>query len=214
MKIFSFKKITILGLLLAVGSWTKIVKAAPVVNLEIKHFQNTTRTVVAEVYPGHGVNLVFTKLEMTAQVVWLDDQSRIGISFDGVLCEKSADLACTSSGGGANVVHISLHKDIFSICHLYPEDPEPQRKLREFECGDLKEHTPTRSTSLSILLKGNGGSEFIVLDLKPQLNKDIPSDRTHTIFVIPNSEPIPPAIVPINSQQILDDRWMRRSSPT
>ena len=207
------KKISALGLLL-VSNWLALpAKATSVWKLEVKHFQNPQRTVSFDLYPAHGVNIVFTPLGMTAKVVWLDDISRVGLSFDGVLCEKWLDNTCKSSDGGANVIHVTLHKDVFQICHLPKDDPDALSKSEQLEC-DLPEHSPDRTTSVSILLQGNGTSEFIVIDINPQPGIIPPSDRVNTIFVVPNTAPLLPQIGNLKPSKNNKQNQIQSESPS
>ena len=186
-KIFP-RKIVVVGLLLGTSWFAPLVKANSVWFLEMKHFQNSARTLAFDVYPGHGVNIVFTQAQMKAKVVWLDDMSRIGLSFDGVLCEKWVDKSCTASNkNGASVIHLTLHKDIFQVCYHQSDLVEPLTLQEQLEC-DPKEKSLTGKTSLSILLEGaNGESQFIVVDINPRPLEVAPSNRVNTIFVNRNS---------------------------
>lgn len=193
MKLFSFKKVAALGAAFA-ASIVLPVRATSVVNLEIKHLQNTVRTYTVNLYPAKGVNIAFFKLGMKAKVVWLDDMRRIGLSFDGVLCEKWVNNSCTSDNSGANVIHLSLNKDVVALCQRQYEDPTSVEA--EVSCNDLKEQSSSQSTSLSVMLVGQTGTELIVIDIQPMPYVDAPVSRTHTIFVVPNTTPIVKPIVP------------------
>jgi len=195
MKLLPFKKIAALGAAFA-ASIILPARATSVVNLELKHLQNTSRAYTVDLYPAKGVNIAFFKLGMKAKVVWLDDMRRVALSFDGVLCEKWNENSCTSDNGGANVIHLSLNKDVVAICQRQYDDPASVQA--EVECNDLKEQSANQSTSLSIMLESETDMELIVIDIQPMPYADAPSSRTHTVFIVPNTSPI---VVPLPKRQ-------------
>jgi hypothetical protein len=63
--------------------------------------------VTLPVYRGIGLNLNFIPTGETIKKAWLDDPSRIAVSFDGNLCEALQGQGCANNGGsGATVVHL------------------------------------------------------------------------------------------------------------
>ncbi|MGF1485934.1 MAG: hypothetical protein ACFBSE_02355 [Prochloraceae cyanobacterium] len=157
--------------------------------LQLKDFDNPTRTIEFPVYPGHSVNIILIPSGMAAKVAWLDDLSYFGLSFDGVLCEKNADNACTPNQGKADVIHLTLHKNIYEICYL-PPDPnlflsESEIKKHKRFC-DPGSHNKSRKTSLTLLVEGQGKKKVLVFDLIPKIGKEAPMGRVTKIYVTPN----------------------------
>lgn len=66
--------------------------------------------VIVEVAPGRGTNINFIPTGETIKKAWLDDLSRILLSFDKNLCiAGSLDQNCNNEGEGATVGHLRLN---------------------------------------------------------------------------------------------------------
>ncbi len=62
--------------------------------------------VTLEVAPGLGLNLNLISTGEVVKKAWIDDPSRITLSFDGNLCQPMSDNQSAScSDAGATVVH-------------------------------------------------------------------------------------------------------------
>lgn len=72
-------------------------------------------TVTLKVSPGQGLNINFIPTGETIKKAWLDDPSRIALSFDGTLCQSSTtnDSQQTNCNNeGATVIHLRQIKSI------------------------------------------------------------------------------------------------------
>lgn len=176
-------------------------------NLELKDFDNKSRTFGIDLYRGHSVNIILIPSEMTAKVAWLDDLSHVGLSFDGVLCEKWLNESCTADSGSASVIHLNLHKDIYSICYLPADDPLALNAVEKAKC-DIASHSDDLSTSLTLLVEGNGKKKVLVFELFPKLNEIAPHDRVRKIYINPDSKPIflPGSKELQNPKQIIEEK--------
>ncbi len=96
--------------------------------------------------PGYGLVINFLPVGETIVKAWLDDPSRIALSFDGQLCQDGAN--CTNTG--ANVIHLKQIQPINipyithsstgeTLLTLIAEGAQGQRKLYQFTI------TPTNS---------------------------------------------------------------------
>ena len=96
--------------------------------------------------PGYGLVINFLPVGETVVKAWLDDPSRIALSFDGELCQDGAN--CTNTG--ANVIHLKQIQPINipyithsstgeTLLTLIAQNMEGQRKLYQFTI------TPTNS---------------------------------------------------------------------
>jgi len=69
--------------------------------------QGTNGTIVTlEVSPGYGLNINLIPTEEVVKKAWIDDPSRIALSFDGNLCQWKSEQQQSCSNEGATVVHL------------------------------------------------------------------------------------------------------------
>lgn len=67
--------------------------------------QGTNGSVITlEVAPGYGLNINLIPTGEVVKKAWIDDPSRIVLSFDGNLCQSSGDSECNNEG--ATVIHL------------------------------------------------------------------------------------------------------------
>ena len=92
--------------------------------------------------PGYGLVINFLPVGETIVKAWLDDPSRIALSFDGELCQDGA--SCTNTG--ANVIH-----------------------LKQIQPLDLPyiTHSPTGETLLTLLAEGAQGRKLYQFTIIP-----------------------------------------------
>ncbi len=73
--------------------------------------QGTTGSIVTlEVAPGYGLNINLIPTGEILKKAWIDDPSRIVLSFDGNLCQQSDNSECNNEG--ATVIHLRQIKPI------------------------------------------------------------------------------------------------------
>ncbi|WP_250126335.1 hypothetical protein [Chroococcidiopsis sp. CCMEE 29] len=69
--------------------------------------QGTNGTIVTlEVSPGYGLNINLIPTGEVVKKAWIDDPSRIALSFDGNLCQWKSEQQQSCSNEGATVVHL------------------------------------------------------------------------------------------------------------
>ncbi|PSB46505.1 hypothetical protein C7B80_13030 [Cyanosarcina cf. burmensis CCALA 770] len=69
--------------------------------------QGTNGAIVTlEVSPGYGLNINLIPTGEVVKKAWIDDPSRIALSFDGNLCQWRGDRQQSCSNEGATVVHL------------------------------------------------------------------------------------------------------------
>lgn len=69
-------------------------------------------TVTLKVSPGQGLNINFIPTGETIKKAWIDDPSRIALSFDGNLCQRSGSDQQECTNEGATVIHLRQIKPI------------------------------------------------------------------------------------------------------
>jgi hypothetical protein len=69
--------------------------------------QGTNGAIVTlEVSPGYGLNINLIPTGEVVKKAWIDDPSRIALSFDGNLCQWKSDRQQPCSNEGATVIHL------------------------------------------------------------------------------------------------------------
>ena len=190
MKHFLFKKIgPLITPLLLINLGVERANAASVWNLELRDFKNKSQTISFDVYKGLSVNIILIPSGMEAKVAWIDDISYIGLSFDGVLCEKWLDDSCRPNDGSASVVHVNLHKNVYQICNYPPDHPLALNSMEQQVC-DPGTHSDDLRTSLTLLVEGQGKKQLLVFDVIPKLEGLPPRDRVTKIYINPDSKPV------------------------
>ena len=63
-------------------------------------------TVTLEVSPGYGLNINLIPTGEVVKKAWIDDPSRIALSFDGSLCQWRGERQQSCSNEGATVIHL------------------------------------------------------------------------------------------------------------
>lgn len=63
-------------------------------------------TVTLEVSPGYGLNINLIPTGEVVKKAWIDDPSRIALSFDGNLCQWKSERQQSCSNEGATVIHL------------------------------------------------------------------------------------------------------------
>ncbi|WP_013334961.1 hypothetical protein [Gloeothece verrucosa] len=118
------------------------------------------RPAQVNIYPGLGVALNFIPIG-TVQKIWLDDPSRIVLSFDGNLCSVSENSNC-SQQEGATVVHL--------------------RQIKAIEFPNII-RSADGSTMLTVIVSGGGGRNLYQFRLIPtRKTSNIPPCTTFTIL--------------------------------
>lgn len=118
------------------------------------------------VWSGYGLNLNFIPSGEMIKKVWLDDPSRITLSFDGQLCQSDAN--CTNQG--ATVIHLKQIEEI-----NFPNIPQ----------------SATGETLLTVITEGESGRNLYQFKVKPAFGE--PDYTTVNIKPLP---PVTPPLKP------------------
>lgn len=130
-----------------------------------------------EVAPGHGLNINLIPTQEVVKKAWIDDPSRITLSFDGNLCQPSNEQQeCTNEG--ASVVHLRQIKPID-----FPHLPR----------------SSSGSTLLTLVTQGVEGRRLYQFKVVP-IAKEA---KYTTITITPNPEKLAPLV----SNQIPSSNW-------
>jgi len=116
------------------------------------------------VWSGYGLNLNFIPTGEMIKKVWLDDPSRITLSFDGELCQSDAN--CTHQG--ATVIHLKQIEEI-----NFPNIPQ----------------SATGATLLTVITEGESGRNLYQFKVKPAFGE--PDYTTVNIKPLPPANPTP-----------------------
>lgn len=147
--------ITLLSLSLISFSQSTLASNCPVFVGELQD-----RPTQVNLDPGIGVAINFISLG-TVQKIWLDDPSRIVLSFDGNLCSFSDNSSC-SNEQGATVVHL--------------------RQIKPIQFPNLI-RSADGSTMLTVIVSGNAGRNLYQFRLIPtRKTSSIPPCTTFTIL--------------------------------
>jgi hypothetical protein len=139
----------------------------------------SNRMTEIEVWSGYGLNINFIPTGQIIQKVWLDDPSRITLSFDGQLCQPINEQNCTNKG--ATVIHL---KQIEKI--EFPNIPQ----------------SATGATLLTIITEGNLGRNLYQFKVRPAFGE--PEYTTVNIKRLP-----PPASSSLRSPLPLSESLSR-----
>lgn len=135
--------------------------------------QGTNGTLVPlEVASGHGLNVNFIPTGETITKVWIDDQSQVGASFDGNLCQWISQQQAQCKDAVVTVIHL--------------------RQTELIKIPDLP-RSKSGSTLLSAVARGVDGRKLYQFSVKPISNKPACS----SITIVPDP-PRLEAIVPIS----------------
>lgn len=135
------------------------------------------KLVSLQVGKGHGLNANFIPTGETIEKVWIDDQSQVGISFDGNLCQWTSSQQAECSNSGATVIHLRQTKLI-----NFPDLPRSQNG----------------STLLSAITQGESGRKLYQFTVTPV--KNAPACSSMTILPDPQRlDPLLPTSVSQNS---------------
>lgn len=136
--------------------------------------QGTNGTLVPlEVALGHGLNVNFIPTGETITKVWIDDQSRVGASFDGNLCQWTSQQQAQCKDGGATVIHL--------------------RQTELIKIPDLP-RSKSGSTLLSAVAQGVDGRKLYQFSVSPISNQPACS----SITIVPD----PPRLDPLASTSL------------
>lgn len=104
------KHLVLLPLVLGLIS-TPSANALSARTISAEQAQGTAGSIVTlEVAPGYGLNINLIPTGEVVKKAWLDDPSRIVLSFDGNLCQQTSDSECNNEG--ATVIHLRQIKPI------------------------------------------------------------------------------------------------------
>jgi hypothetical protein len=142
--------------------------------------QGTNGTLVPlEVASGHGLNINFIPTGETITKVWIDDSSKVGVSFDGNLCQwkNSQQAQCKSS--------------LVTVIHL--------RQTELIKIPDLP-RSKSGSTLLSAVASGADGRKLYQFTVSP-ISK---SPACSSITIVPDPPQLEAVVPnpPIRSSQV------------
>lgn len=138
------------------------------------------KLVSLQVGRGHGLNANFIPTGETIEKVWIDDQSKIGVSFDGNLCQWTSSQQAQCSNSGATVIHLRQTKLI-----NFPDLPRSQ----------------DGSTLLSAITQGESGRKLYQFSVTPV--SGVPPCSSITIVPDPpRLDPLVP-VFPSSPKQVL-----------
>lgn len=152
------------------------------------------KLVSLQVGKGHGLNANFIPTRETIEKVWIDDQSKIGISFDGNLCQWTSSQQAQCNNSGATVIHLRQTKLI-----NFPDLPRSHNG----------------STLLSAITQGESGRKLYQFSVTPV--SGVPPCSSITIVPDPpRLEPLVPATYN-RPHQVLPPannvRWQPQTTP-
>ncbi|MGG6265450.1 hypothetical protein ACQ4M3_05530 [Leptolyngbya sp. AN03gr2] len=143
------QKIITIGFLVCVPSIIAVhsVAATAVRSVFSDQAQGTTGDAVkVDVAPGVGLNISFIATGEVVKKAWIDDPSRITLSFDGNLCQAIAQGQECSSESGATVVHL--------------------RQIRPINFPDLLS-SQSGGTLLTLITEGTEGRKLYQFRVRP-----------------------------------------------
>lgn len=143
------QKIATIGFLVCVPSiiTAHSVTATAVRSVFSDQAQGTTGdTIKVDVAPGVGLNISFIATGEVVKKAWIDDPSRITLSFDGNLCQAIAQGQECSSDSGATVVHL--------------------RQIRPINFPDLLS-SRSGGTLLTLITEGTEGRKLYQFRVRP-----------------------------------------------
>jgi hypothetical protein len=186
------QKIATIGFLVCVPSIIAVhsVAATAVRPVFSDQAQGTTGEVVrVDVAPGVGLNISFISTGEIVKKAWIDDPSRITLSFDGNLCQAIAQGQECSSESGATVVHL--------------------RQIRPIDFPDLLS-SRSGGTLLTLITEGAEGRKLYQFRVRPVLKEPgyttlavrPTTDKTQAEVIPQPSPPTSLAQVPLFSQPL------------
>ena len=135
--------------------------------------------VTLEVAPGLGLNLNLISTGEVVKKAWIDDPSRITLSFDGNLCQPMSDnqSASCSDEAGATVVHLRQIKPID-----FPALPRSKSGV----------------TLLTLVAEGETGRKLYQFKVVPISGEP----KYTTVTIVPNPEKLTPVapVAPVGLQ--------------
>lgn len=159
------KQLALLPLVLGLISAPSVL-ALSARNISNEQAQGTTGSILTlEVAPGYGLNINLIPTGEVVKKAWIDDPSRIVLSFDGNLCQSSGDSECNNEG--ATVIHLRQIKPIAfpdlprspgggTLLTLITEGGSEGRKIYQFKV------VPT-----------SGQPKYTVLSISPDIEQQI-----------------------------------------
>lgn len=135
--------------------------------------------VTLEVAPGLGLNLNLIPTGSVVKKAWIDDPSRITLSFDGNLCQPMSDnqSASCSDEAGATVVHLRQIKPID-----FPALPRSKSGV----------------TLLTLVAEGETGRKLYQFKVMPIAGEP----KYTTVTIVPNPEKLTP-VAPVAPARLL-----------
>ncbi|GAP99619.1 hypothetical protein [Leptolyngbya sp. NIES-2104] len=125
----------------------QIANATVVRNVSSDQAQGITGEAISvDVAPGVGLNISFIQTGEFVKKAWIDDPSRITLSFDGTLCQTISQGQECSSDQGATVVHL--------------------RQIRPIDFPDLP-RSSTNGTLLTLITEGTEGRKLYQFRVRP-----------------------------------------------
>lgn len=126
----------------------------------------TGSIITLEVAPGYGLNINLIPTGEVVKKAWIDDPSRIVLSFDGNLCQQVGDQECNNEG--ATVIHLRQIKPIAfpdlprssgggTLLTLITEGSSEGRKIYQFK-----------------VMPVSGQPKYTVLSISPEVEQIYP----------------------------------------
>jgi hypothetical protein len=123
--------------------------------------------VMLEVSPGLGLNINLIPTEETIKKAWIDDPSRIALSFDSSLCQSFSEHQQECQSQGATVVHL--------------------RQIKPINFTALP-RSATGVTLLTLVTQGAGGRKLYQFKLRPTTGEP----KFTTLTIVPDPQKLTP----------------------
>lgn len=133
----------VLSLSISVVPYSALALSARTVSIE--EAQGISGSIITlEVAPGYGLNINLIPTGEVVKKAWIDDPSRITLSFDGNLCQAATDQQCNNEG--ATVIHLRQIQPI-----AFPNLPS----------------SPGGGTLLTLITEGSQGRKIYQFKIMP-----------------------------------------------
>lgn len=188
------KRLALLPIALSLIPYSALALSAKTVS--VQQAQGTAGSIVTlEVAPGYGLNINLIPTGEVVTKAWIDDPSRIVLSFDGNLCQQVGDRQQECKDEGATVVHL---RQIQAIA--FPNLP------RNSNGGTLltliTESSEGRKLYQFKVIPVSGQPKYTVLSINPeveQISPVLPLAPVRQNLPIVKA-PVPASVVSYNSQ--------------
>lgn len=143
------------------------------------------KIITLEVAPGYGLNINLIPTGEIVKKAWIDDPSRITLSFDGNLCQ-GATQQCNNEG--ATVIHL--------------------RQIKPIQFPDLP-RSAGGGTLLTLITEGNQGRKIYQFKVMP-----ISGTPKYTVLNVSSENPANTPLLPRSNAPLMVNNSQRRQSLT